>query len=52
MIVIGNNLDHRAALLNEAIESVWRGMEAGVLREEKIRSALTRIRQLKLSIRD
>ncbi len=52
MIVIGNNLDHRTALLNEAIESVWYGMEAGTLREETIRSALTRIRQLKLSIRD
>lgn len=52
MIVIGNNLDHRAALLDEAIEAVWCAIEAGILREETILSALTRIRHLKLSIRD
>lgn len=52
MIVIGNNLDHRTSLLSEAIEAVWCGMEAGILPEETILAALTRIRHLKLSIKD
>ena len=52
MIVIGNNLDHRTSLLSEAIEAVWCGIEAGTLAEETILAALTRIRHLKLSIKD
>ena len=52
MIVIGNNLEHRHALLNEAIEAVLRGIESGVVRQETISAALARIRHLKRSITD
>ena len=51
MIVIGNNLEHRAALLGEAIEAVVTGIESGVVREETISAALARIRHLKRSLR-
>ncbi len=50
MIVIGNNLEHRASLLDEAIEAVLTGIESGVVQEETISAALARIRHLKCSI--
>ena len=50
MIVIGNNLEHRAALLSEAIEAVLAGIDSGTVREETISAALARIRQLKYSL--
>jgi len=50
MIVIGNNLDHNETLLTDAIEAVWSGMESGLVPEETVSAALTRIRHLKLSI--
>lgn len=52
MIVIGNNLDHRPGLLNEAINAVRKGVESGKLDEERIAAALTRIRRLKQSFKD
>ncbi len=50
MIVIGNNLEHRDALLSEAIEAVLAGIESGAVREETINAALTRIGRLKHSL--
>ncbi|MEE4166955.1 MAG: glycoside hydrolase family 3 N-terminal domain-containing protein [Desulfocapsaceae bacterium] len=52
MIVIGNNLDYRKSLLSEAIEAVEQGIESGVVREETIIAALSRINHLKRLITD
>jgi len=52
MIIIGNNLEHRPELLQEAIEAVWSGLKKGSVREETVIASLERIRRLKLSIKE
>ena len=50
MIIIGNNLDHRPAVLEEAVQAVQKGLSSGIIKEENIRAALARIEQLKRTL--
>ena len=50
MIIIGNNLDHRPAVLEEAVQAVHKGLSSGIVKEENIRAALARIEKLKRTL--